>query len=106
MNGYMQLNKAFLDYGMRLKLDGFYYYGAYFHRDEMENNDVHKASCIFSPKEQLCGHPDIQHGGATATIADQNSGMLAMLYSKELVATADLFVKYKKPVKRGQLYVW
>jgi hypothetical protein len=54
----------------------------------MEKNDVHRASCIFSPKEQLCGHPDIQHGGATATIADQNSGMLAMLFSKELVATA------------------
>ena len=29
-----------------------------------------------------------------------------MLYSYELVATADLFVKYVKPVKKGQLYVW
>ena len=29
-----------------------------------------------------------------------------MLYSHELVATADLFVKYVKPVKKGQLYVW
>ena len=29
-----------------------------------------------------------------------------MLYSHELVATADLFVQYVKPVKKGQLYVW
>ena len=82
MNGYMQVNKAFLDYGMRLKLDGFSFYGTYFNRNEMDNNSIHKASVIFCPKEQLCGHPDIQHGGATATIADQSSGILAMLYSK------------------------
>ena len=48
----------------------------------MDSNNIHKASVIFCPKEQLCGHPDIQHGGATATIADQSSGMLAMLYSR------------------------
>ena len=88
MNGYMQINKAFLDYGMKLKLDGFYFYGTYFHRDQMENNSISKANIIFSPKDKLCGHPDIQHGGVTATIADQGSGMLAMLFSKELVATA------------------
>lgn len=29
-----------------------------------------------------------------------------MLFSYDLVATADLFVKYVKPVKKGQLYVW
>ena len=33
MNGYMQVNKAFLDYGMRLKLDGFSFYGTYFDRN-------------------------------------------------------------------------
>lgn len=88
MNGYMQLNKAFLDYGLRLKMDGFYFYGNYFDRSEMEANKITKGYCIFSPKEDLCGHPNIQHGGATATIVDQNSGILAMLYSYELVATA------------------
>lgn len=30
MNGYMQLNKAFLDYGIREKIEGFYYYGTFF----------------------------------------------------------------------------
>jgi hypothetical protein len=29
-----------------------------------------------------------------------------MLYSYELVATGELNVKYKKPVKNGQIYVW
>lgn len=46
------------------------------------------------------------HGGATATLADQNSGVLAMLFAKKLVATGELNVKYKKPVKKGQIYVW
>ena len=36
MNGYMQLNKAFLDYGMKLKLDGFYFYNNYFQKEEMD----------------------------------------------------------------------
>lgn len=106
MNGYMQINKAFLDYGLRIKMDGFYFYGNYFEKNEMETNKISKAHCIFSPKEELCGHPSIQHGGATATISDQNSGILAMLFSRELVATAELYIKYTKPVKKGQLYVW
>lgn len=106
MNGYMQINKAFLDYGLRLRLDGFYFYGTYFEKDEMDSNKLSKGHCIFSPKEQLCGHPNIQHGGATATIADQNSGIVAMLYTRELVATAEMHIKYTKPVKKGQLYVW
>jgi hypothetical protein len=53
----------------------------YFKQAEIESNSVNHAYCIFSPKEQLCGHPNIQHGGATATIIDQNSGVLAMIYS-------------------------
>lgn len=36
MNGYMQLNKAFLDYGLRIKMDGFYFYNNYFDKKEME----------------------------------------------------------------------
>ena len=82
MNGYSQVNKGFLDYGMRFKLDGFSFYGTFFDRDEMDKNHITKGYTIFCPKEELCGHPDIQHGGATATIVDQNSGLLAMLYSK------------------------
>ena len=33
MNGYMQLNKAFLDYGMRVRLDGFKFYDSYFNSE-------------------------------------------------------------------------
>jgi acyl-coenzyme A thioesterase PaaI-like protein len=106
MNGYMQLSKAFLDYGLREKMEGFFFYGTYFEKEQLEASHITKAYCVFSPKEQLCGHPGIQHGGATATIVDQNSGILAMLYSYELVATGELNVKYKKPVKKGQIYVW
>ena len=29
-----------------------------------------------------------------------------MLYSRELVATGELQMKYKKPVKKGQVYAW
>lgn len=82
MNGYMQLNRSFLDYGIRQKLEGFYYYNTYFEKNQIESDKINTAYCIFSPKEQLCGHPSIQHGGATATIADQNSGILAMIYSQ------------------------
>jgi hypothetical protein len=87
MNGYMQLNRAFLDYGIREKMEAFYYYGTYFEQQQISDSNITRAYCIFSPKEQLCGHPSIQHGGATATIVDQNSGILAMLYSYDLVAT-------------------
>lgn len=106
MNGYMQFNRAFLDFGLKTKLEGFSFYGTYFFQEEILTNSIRRSRCVFSPREQLCGHPDIQHGGATATIIDQNSGMLAMLFSKELCATAELEVKYKKPVKRGTVYVW
>jgi acyl-coenzyme A thioesterase PaaI-like protein len=82
------------------------YYATYFQKDQIDNNQITHAYCIFSPKEQLCGHPNIQHGGATATIIDQNSGVLAMLYSYELVATSQLSVKYLKTVKKGQTYAW
>ncbi len=84
----MQLNKAFLDYGLKIKLEGFSFYDTYFQKDEIDSDTITQSFCIFSPKEQVCGDPNIQHGGATATIADQNSGILAMLFSKELVATA------------------
>jgi len=83
----MQLNRAFLDYGIREKMEAFYYYGTYFEQQQISDSNITRAYCIFSPKEQLCGHPSIQHGGATATIVDQNSGILAMLYSYDLVAT-------------------
>jgi acyl-coenzyme A thioesterase PaaI-like protein len=61
--------------------------------------------CIFSPNEYLCGHPEIQHGGATATIIDQNLGVLTVLNSKSSVATVDLHIKYKRPIKKDQFYV-
>ena len=106
MNGYMQLSKSFLDYGLRERLEGFSFYGTFFRTEEVAKDNIMHAYCIFSPKEQLCGHPNIQHGGATATIADQNSGVLAMINSYEIVATSELAVKYLKPVKKGQIYAW
>jgi acyl-coenzyme A thioesterase PaaI-like protein len=106
MNGYMQLNKSFLDYGLRERMEGFYFYGTYFSQDEIDSSGISHAYCIFSPKEQLCGHPSIQHGGATATIIDQNAGVLAMIHSYELVATSQLNVRYLKTIKKGQTYAW
>jgi acyl-coenzyme A thioesterase PaaI-like protein len=53
----------------------------------------------------MCGHPSIQHGGASATIVDNNSGILAMLYSLDIVATAELKLKYLLPIREGQLYI-
>lgn len=50
MDGYMQLNKAFLDYGLNVKLEGFYFYDLYFEKDEINNNKITKGHCIFSPK--------------------------------------------------------
>jgi hypothetical protein len=51
MNGYMQLNKSFLDYGMREKLTGFYFYSTYFRQAEMDDNKIANAYCIFSPRD-------------------------------------------------------
>mgnify|MGYP000244681807 CR=1 FL=1 len=50
MNGYMQINKAFLDYGLKLKLEGFYYYNTLFLKSQIEDNHISKGYCIFSPK--------------------------------------------------------
>jgi acyl-coenzyme A thioesterase PaaI-like protein len=72
----------------------------------LKSDDITKSYCIFSPNDTLCGHPNILHGGASATIIDQNSGLLAMIHSREVVATAELSIKYLIPVKKGQLYVW
>jgi hypothetical protein len=47
----------------------------------------------------MCGHPSIQHGGASATIVDNNSGILAMLHSLDIVATAELKLKYLLPIR-------
>lgn len=50
MNGYMQLSKSFLDYGLRERLEGFYFYGTYFRKQEIDSNHISHAYCIFSPK--------------------------------------------------------
>ena len=107
MRGLGIMLKGFYHYGMINKLEGFNYIASYLDKEEVHNSNlpVTKLFCIFSPNEWICGHPDIQHGGATATILDQNMGELAMLHSKEMVATADIFVKYKKPIKKGLFYV-
>jgi acyl-coenzyme A thioesterase PaaI-like protein len=62
---------------------------------------VNHIYCIFSPKDEVCGHPSIQHGGVTATILDQNTGVLAMLHAFDIVATSELSVKYLQPIRKG-----
>lgn len=99
--------KGFYHYGMDTKIRGFNYNSTYLRKDELTHPDeeIKHLYCIFSPTEYICGHPEIQHGGATATIIDQNMGYLAMLHSKNNVATYDLHVRYKRPVKKDQYYV-
>lgn len=53
----------------------------------------------------MCAHPSIQHGGVTATIIDQNTGLLAMLNTFDIVATSELKVKYLFPVRKGDVYL-
>ena len=53
----------------------------------------------------MCGHPEIQHGGATATLFDHNMGYLSIFYSQEMVATYTLGVNYMAPIRKDQLYV-
>lgn len=96
--------KSFYHYGMDDKLEGFNFNHIYVKKTEDEEHLKH-LYCIFSPTDYLCGHPEIQHGGATATIIDQNMGYLAALHSHEIVATSKLSIEYKKPVKKDQYYV-
>lgn len=87
------MNRGFYHYGMDTKLQGFAYNKTFTRMDESKHNyesGVNHIYCIFSPKDEICGHPEIQHGGATATIIDQNFGYLAILHTREPVATADL----------------
>jgi hypothetical protein len=36
---------------------------------------------------------------------DQNTGVLAMLYAFDIVATSELSVKYLQPIRKGELYL-
>lgn len=45
------------------------------------------------------------HGGATATIMDQIAGVLAMLNTNHIVATAELTAKYIAPIRKGETYI-
>ena len=76
----------------------------YVKRQESEENLNH-LYCIFSPTEYVCSHPEIQDGGATATIIDQSMGYLAALYSQQLVATVKLDLDFKKPIIKDDYYV-
>ena len=99
--------KSFYVYGMEVKLEGFNFNTTYMLSDEMDGqHDITRIFCIFSPTDSICGHPGIQHGGATATIIDNTLGYLAWVHAKDTVATASLSLKYKRPVLKDELYVF
>lgn len=76
--------RGFYHFGMGTRLEGFNYHETFLRTEEIKDDskDIKRLYCIFSPTDNICGHPEIQHGGATATIIDQNMGELAILHSK------------------------
>lgn len=92
---------------MGTKLDGFNFNTTYLMNEEMKDKQrIKHIFCIFSPTDYLCGHPEIQHGGATATIIDHSFGFLGAINSRENIATANLTIQYRRPIKKDQLYVF
>ena len=63
-------------------------------------------TCVFSAKSALQGHFGIIHGGFLATLIDNLFGYLGTL-SNDLVpvATANLNINYRKPIKVGREYM-
>eukprot|EP01017_Pseudomicrothorax_dubius_P013947 TRINITY_DN1634_c0_g1_i4.p1 TRINITY_DN1634_c0_g1~~TRINITY_DN1634_c0_g1_i4.p1 ORF type:complete len:258 (-),score=73.78 TRINITY_DN1634_c0_g1_i4:128-901(-) len=63
-------------------------------------------SCVFSVDEKVQGHMGIVHGGFTATLVDTFFGALGYaLNDLKPVATANLQIRYKKPLKVNKEYM-
>jgi len=88
------------------KLKGIPFYKIFFDNNQIKSEKIDHSYCIFVPNYKLCGHPNIIHGGASAAIIDVNSVWLAMLNVSKIVATISMDVKYLKPMKKNQTYVW
>ncbi len=68
---------------------------------EIENGDL---VGIFKAREEHQGYPDIIHGGMTTAILDETIGRAIMIKEKNNYwgFTAEITVRFKKPVPVGQ----
>jgi len=55
--------------------------------------------------EQYQGYPGVVHGGVIAAILDETGGRAHMTDPSEFMVTAQLNVRYRKPVPTGKLLV-
>ncbi|MFP4458532.1 MAG: PaaI family thioesterase [Candidatus Zixiibacteriota bacterium] len=60
----------------------------------------------FIPEKNLCGYTGIVHGGITASIIDEGMGWTAYAQTRKFYLTAELQLRYKKPVKYGRKYIF
>lgn len=63
-------------------------------------------ACVFNTNENVQGHMGVVHGGFTATLLDSFFGAFGyLLNDMKPVATANLQIKYKKPMKVNREYM-
>jgi len=63
-------------------------------------------ACVFNTNDNVQGHMGVVHGGFTATLIDSFFGAYGyLLNDMKPVATANLQIKYKKPMKVGKEYM-
>lgn len=63
--------------------------------------DGQKAVCEITADEQFCGYKDIFHGGIVATLLDEIM-IKALLAEGLFVVTAEMTIRFKRPVKTGE----
>jgi len=63
-------------------------------------------ACVFNTNDNVQGHMGVVHGGFTATLIDSFFGAFGyLLNDMKPVATANLQIKYKKPMKVNKEYM-
>ncbi|GMV36615.1 MAG: hypothetical protein AMXMBFR61_11230 [Fimbriimonadales bacterium] len=55
----------------------------------------------FVPEARHCGYPGVLHGGIVASLLDETLGWAASVVKRRYFLTADLRVRYRRPVLAG-----
>ena len=56
---------------------------------------------VFQAEPRHCGYPGVVHGGIVAALLDETLGWAASAVKRKYFMTADLCVRYRRPVPQG-----
>ena len=59
---------------------------------------------LWTPQERHCGYSGVVHGGVISAVLDEIMGWAGWLHYRKYYLTAELTVRFKKPVRAGEEY--